>query len=114
VAFAFGNCPSYRVHAIDVVPNPVLSRLNRRRAIPVCYTVGSGHDLPYRPESFGLVLLVDAIEHIPDRRRLGSEIMRVLRPGGICIVSTVARLRYLLRRDPHYGVRGLVALPNCA
>jgi hypothetical protein len=38
--------------------------------------------------------------------------MRVLRPGGFCIVSTIARLRYFFRRDPHWGIRGLVMLPN--
>jgi hypothetical protein len=43
---------------------------------------------------------------------MGAEIMRVLRPGGVCLVSTPARLRYVLTPDPHYGVRGIAGLPN--
>jgi SAM-dependent methyltransferase len=112
VALAFANCRRFRVHACDHVPNRVLEGLVRASGCPIRHTVGSGHDLPYRERSFDLVLLVDAIEHVADARQLGREIMRVLKPGGMCLVSTAARLRYVLRPDPHYGVRGLVVLPN--
>ena len=112
VALAFANCLRYRVHARDVVPNPLLSRLRRSLSVPLRPVVGNGTALPYRDESIDIVLLVDVIEHVKDARRMGAEIMRVLRPGGLCFVSTAARLRYLARPDPHYGVKGLVALPN--
>ncbi|HEX9162764.1 MAG TPA: hypothetical protein VF980_13750, partial [Thermoanaerobaculia bacterium] len=32
--------------------------------------------------------------------------------GGVCVITTPARLRHIFGRDPHYGVPGLVALPN--
>ena len=112
VAVAFANCRRYRVYALDLFLNSVLFRLVRDRALPVRHTLGSGHELPFRDASFDLILLVDVIEHVRSPRRLGSEIMRVLRPGGVCFVSTAARLRYLWRLDPHYGIRGLVAWPN--
>lgn len=112
VALAFANCARYRVFSLDRWRDPVLTRLIRSHETPIRHTLGSGHDLPFADASFDLILMVDTIEHMSSRRRIGAEIMRVLRPGGTCFVSTAARLRYLLRPDPHYGVRGLVAFPN--
>ena len=112
VALAFANCLLYRVHTLDVVPNRLLSRFQRSLEVPLRPAVGDGSVLPYRNDSLDIVLLLDVIEHVKDARRMGAEIMRVLRPGGLCLVSTAARLRYLARPDPHYGVKGLVALPN--
>ena len=112
VALAFANCSRYRVHAIDLAPNTVLYAVKRATAIPLNHAVGTGHALPYADASFDIALLIDTIEHVSNPRRLGAEIMRVLRPGGFCMVSTVARLRFFFRRDPHFGIRGLVMLPN--
>lgn len=115
VALAFANSRRYRVHTLDVVPNIVLRTMrlsSGREARPIYHLLASGLALPYKSESFDVLLLVDAIEHIASPRRLGQEIMRVLRPGGLCIVTTAARLKYVFRPDPHYGVRGLVVLPN--
>ena len=36
----------------------------------------------------------------------------MLRPGGLCYVTTPPRLRFLFRGDPHYGVPGLLLLPG--
>ena len=112
VAFAFANSPRYRVHTLDLVPNSVLRAVRRTTGLPVLPAVGNGAALPYADASFDVVLLIDAIEHVSTPGPLGEEIMRVLRPEGVCIVTTVARLRFLFRRDPHWGIPGLVALPN--
>ncbi len=112
VAFAFANCPDYRVAALDVGRNPVLRAVARATGLPVRYALASGRELPYRPASFDIVLLIETIEHVARARRMGEEIMRVLRPGGVCLVSTPARLRYVFARDPHYGVRAIAGLPN--
>ena len=112
VAMAFANCPDYRVAAMDIGQNRVLRQVARATGLGLRYALASGHDLPYAAESFDIVLLLDTIEHVSTPRRLGAEIMRVLRPGGVCFVSTPARLRYVLAPDPHYGVHGIVGLPN--
>ncbi len=58
--------------------------------------------LPYPNESFDLVTCTEVIEHLEDFRAPLREIARVLRPGGIFVVSTPnvlnlgSRLRYLL------------------
>lgn len=112
VAFAFANCPDYRVAALDVGRNPVLRDVARATGLPVRYALASGRALPYGTASFDIVLLIETIEHVAEARRMGEEIMRILRPGGVCLVSTPARLRYLFAPDPHYGVRGIAGLPN--
>src|SRR5262245_22425805 len=107
LALAFANSPDYRVSCLDVGPNGVLRSVARSSGLPVRYALASGLDLPYPSDRFDIVLLVETIEHIRRPRRLGSEVMRVLRPGGVCFVSTPARLRYVFGPDPHYGVRGI-------
>jgi ubiquinone/menaquinone biosynthesis C-methylase UbiE len=112
IALAFANSRRYAVYTLDHLPNRSLAILAARHGVPVRHVIGTGTDLPYPDEAFDVVLLVDVIEHVRHAKRLGREIVRVLRPGGACLVSTAPRLRYLWRADPHYGLRGLVGLPN--
>jgi ubiquinone/menaquinone biosynthesis C-methylase UbiE len=46
-------------------------------------------DLPYPDEHFDLVTCISTLEHLtePDRIQAGSELMRVLRPGGLLILT---------------------------
>jgi SAM-dependent methyltransferase len=110
-SFGLSESAKYRVTALDLVPNPVLRRVRRNADARVGSVVGSGTKLPFAGGSFDLVLLLETVEHVADLSPLGSEVMRVLTPGGMCMVTTPARLRNLLR-DPHYGVAGLLLLPD--
>lgn len=47
-----------------------------------------GITLPFGTATFDLVVLVEVIEHVPDKHRLISEIARVLRPGGRLFLTT--------------------------
>ena len=51
-----------------------------------------GNDLPFRDASFELVLLLEVIEHLADIPHALREIARVLKPGGVAILSTPNRL----------------------
>lgn len=57
--------------------------------------------LPYADQSFNVVTATEVIEHLEDFRRVVREIYRVLKPGGVCILSTPnilnlnSRLRFL-------------------
>jgi SAM-dependent methyltransferase len=46
--------------------------------------------LPFADETFSLVTALDVIEHVDDDAELVAEIHRVLRPGGLCLVSVPA------------------------
>lgn len=48
---------------------------------------GSGLDLPFLPDSFDVVYSSNVAEHVPDPWRMGEEMLRVARPGGIVILS---------------------------
>jgi SAM-dependent methyltransferase len=112
VAIALANYRKYEVFALDLVPNPDLTHLRRRLQLPIGAIVGNGERLPLADGSMDVILLLDMIEHVPHPRSLASEVMRVLRAGGVCMLTTPPRLRHLLKPDPHYGIRGLVTLPN--
>jgi len=62
------------------------------------------HDLPFRSESFELVLMLEVIEHLPDIPHTLREIARVLKPGGTAIVTTPNRLNVISRI--HYLLTG--------
>ena len=49
-----------------------------------------GTALPFAPETFDLIALLDVIEHAPDDRSLVAEAYRVCRPGGLVAVTTPA------------------------
>jgi len=49
---------------------------------------GSLVDLPFKDNEFDFVLCTEVLEHIPDDARALSEIWRVLRPGGLVLLST--------------------------
>jgi SAM-dependent methyltransferase len=110
------------VTALDLVVNPVLremrqdigqARALRRAGGPrVRQLAGRGEALPFRPGVFDALVCLDSFEHFARPETIGHEILRVLRPGGACVLSTPARLKYLFRPDPHQGLRGLLLLPD--
>jgi len=57
--------------------------------------------LPYADATFDVVTATEVIEHLEDFRQVVREIHRVLKPGGVCILSTPnilnlnSRLRFL-------------------
>ncbi len=48
---------------------------------------GDGAALPFRDGSFDLVYSSNVAEHIPDWRAMGSEMLRVAKPGGLVVLS---------------------------
>lgn len=70
--------------------------------VPVSVVDLNNGSLPYPTDSFDLVTCTEVIEHLENFRFALREIFRVLRPGGVCVISTPnvlnlrSRLRYLL------------------
>jgi SAM-dependent methyltransferase len=62
--------------------------------------------LPFEDGSFDVVVAGELLEHLRDPRRVVSEVLRVLRPGGTFVASVPNayrlknRLRFLLGRKP--------------
>ncbi|HVR38927.1 MAG TPA: class I SAM-dependent methyltransferase [Thermoanaerobaculia bacterium] len=111
-SLGMANVQAFDVVAIDIVPNRELRALRAALDLPVSQLVGNGHHVPFADASFDIILCLDTIEHVPQPHLLGKEIMRILKPGGICMITTPPRLRYLLKRDPHFGIPALLAFPE--
>ncbi len=102
--------------AASVAAAPVLVDVDPLPVVPgVEYVVGSGGALPLRDGAFDCVYTLDVIEHVPDEVVLLGEALRVLRPGGMLVVTTPsvdmhvfpARTQaWVDRRWGHHRVRG--------
>jgi SAM-dependent methyltransferase len=55
---------------------------------PIDYGVDLLQRLPYDDASFDVVLLVEVIEHLENHRIALSELARILKPGGVLILTT--------------------------
>jgi GT2 family glycosyltransferase/glycosyltransferase involved in cell wall biosynthesis/2-polyprenyl-3-methyl-5-hydroxy-6-metoxy-1,4-benzoquinol methylase len=58
------------------------------------YVVGDCQKLPFAPQSFDVIVSFELIEHLPDASSYLQEVQRVLKDGGIFVVSTPNRPVY--------------------
>jgi SAM-dependent methyltransferase len=61
--------------------------LHGRRPEPGITIQGSGLELPFRTGSIDISFSSNVAEHVPDPWRLGDEMVRVTRPGGLIFLS---------------------------
>lgn len=74
--------PSTVISACDVVPE------NFKYTDIVCDPIESSGRLPYADGTFDVVCSLEVVEHVQDQFAFTRELARVLRPGGVAIVST--------------------------
>lgn len=93
--------------------NPAYCRIATLRAerhrldLPVINAAGEA--LPLPDAVFDAVVCWDVIEHVQSPDRVLHEIARVLRPGGVALVTVINRRAWV---DPHYHMRGINWLPR--
>ena len=63
------------------------------------FTVGDIENLPLPDACADAVVCFEAIEHVPDPRRVIEETVRILRPGGLFFVSTPNKALYTDERE---------------
>ena len=61
--------------------------------------VGDLHDVPRESSSVDTVIATEVLEHCYDPAQAVDEIHRLLRPGGVCVITT--RFIHLYHPDPH-------------
>jgi SAM-dependent methyltransferase len=61
--------------------------LHGRSPEPGITVQGSGLDLPFRTGSIDICFSANVAEHVPEPERLGNEMIRVTRPGGLVFLS---------------------------
>lgn len=109
----FAERGEFRCCGVDIGISNSLRDVLTRSGIELLYALGDGERLPFATGSIDVVLCVETMEHVR-APLVGREIARILRPGGLCYLTTPARLRFLFARDPHYGIKGLLLLPDAA
>lgn len=74
--------------AIGLDSAPEAEAACRRRGVPFVH--GWGAQLPFKDGAFGTVTALDVIEHVPDDVGILREMYRVLRPGGLLLLTVPA------------------------
>jgi 2-polyprenyl-3-methyl-5-hydroxy-6-metoxy-1,4-benzoquinol methylase len=62
-------------------------------------------------ESLDAVAAIDLVEHLCSVEQFAAQTVRVLKPGGICVVVTPPRALSVFRGEPHYSRKGFAVLP---
>jgi SAM-dependent methyltransferase len=86
-----GNMAHHLAHygevtSIEYNPRPI--PIAQQRGVTTAQ--GSGDALPFPDATFDLVALLDTVEHIPDELGVFAECARVLKPGGVLLVTVPA------------------------
>jgi ubiquinone/menaquinone biosynthesis C-methylase UbiE len=82
-----------RIDAVDFAPKMLEQLEHRRRALGlenVHVQQANGQALPFADQSFDAAFSMFGLMFFPDRERGFSELQRVLRPGGVAVVSSWA------------------------
>jgi 2-polyprenyl-3-methyl-5-hydroxy-6-metoxy-1,4-benzoquinol methylase len=85
-----------RAHIIGIDADSVGIEFARQKALEnglanVRFMVSKSDTLPFAPNDFDVTLMTDVIEHLPRPGDLLAEIVRVLKPGGVAIITTPNR-----------------------
>ena len=84
-----------------------VSVVNPRKAVeryPSPNHVGVAADtyhLPFKDASFDCIIAAEIIEHVPDPKAFADELMRVVKPGGVVIISTPYKERLVYEQCVH-------------
>ena len=94
-----------KVTALDV-SETLLNGVRRRAGGRVECVVGSVEALPFSDGAFDVVLSTEVIEHVRDPMKALMELGRVVRPGGVLVVTTPVKLwQPIVRFASGVGVR---------
>lgn len=82
------------VHGVDIDASTVQSAISKYRRPNLNYSVGNATSIPFDDNTFDVVVSFETIEHHDQHEEMISEIKRVLKPGGVVIISTPDKLFY--------------------
>ncbi|HWE63320.1 MAG TPA: class I SAM-dependent methyltransferase [Chloroflexota bacterium] len=91
-AFGYGTRMLARTHqAYGLDASPRFIARARRAAPEIPFALAPAEALPYEDGFFDGVLLLDVLEHVRREERVLAEVYRVLRPGGMLVLSVPHR-----------------------
>src|SRR5436190_7820676 len=82
------------VVGVDVVPAVVAHARRRYRQSNLSFAVGSAAAIPLADQSIDLVVSFETLEHLEQHDEMMRDVKRILRPGGLVVVSSPDRRQY--------------------
>jgi glycosyltransferase involved in cell wall biosynthesis/SAM-dependent methyltransferase len=83
-----------RVTGVDIVPEVVLHAGRRYRRNNLGFIAGSCAAIPMADQSVDVVVSFETLEHHDQHDEMMREVRRVLRPGGVLVISSPDRREY--------------------
>ncbi len=96
------------VIGIDIDEKAIKSASEKFSKENLSFEVGDAMSLPYKNETFDVVISSHIYEHVPDVNKMMAEIYRVLKKDGVCYFAGCNRLKW---DEPHYHLPLLSAIP---
>ena len=86
----------FEVHAVDISKDVILKALDLSKLVNIncIFVIGDALNLPYRSESFDIVVCNSSLEHFLNDIKALKEAYRILKPNGFLIL-TVDSLSYI-------------------
>jgi SAM-dependent methyltransferase len=90
--------PYGKVYGMDFSPRAVA--YSRQRQLS-CTLVGTADSVCFTPDTFDIVTMVEVLEHIEDDMQALHDIRKLMRPGGVLVLTVPAFSFLWSRRDVH-------------
>lgn len=87
------------VVGVDVEPDSVAFATRNHATATVSFREGRAEALPLADQSMDVVVSFETLEHFDDHATFVGEVSRVLRPGGVLVLSSPDRVIYAKGRD---------------
>jgi len=84
----------------DLAHSPLIQYNQYPHHHPLC---GSITQLPFTDNCFDLVVGLDVLEHIPNDEAASQELVRVLAPKGLCVITVPHRMAFFTPQDTICG-----------
>jgi SAM-dependent methyltransferase len=93
------------------VSEPILARARAHYADRIDLRTMNAMALPFADRSLDVVIIFEALYYVPDANKFADECRRVLRPGGVVLVSNANKDLFDFNPSPHSHVyHGVVEL----
>jgi ubiquinone/menaquinone biosynthesis C-methylase UbiE len=82
----------FRAAGVDLVhENIEMAKNNAKEKLSkVSFLEGDAMTLPFKDSSFPICICVDALSHLPEKQKFFEELSRILKSGGLGVISTLA------------------------
>lgn len=82
------------VKGVDISDIDISKAIDKYKKDNLEFVVGSILDIPFGDKTFDMIVSYETLEHLAEHEVILKEVNRVLKPGGLLIISTPNKLNY--------------------